>query len=477
MGSYGLNPTGVNGASVPPQQPSWWDTYVQKAQDLHPLSSLLGQGGSQLEQRSINLLHRDGFRTDAQVYPPLPPPPATRPTSRPSVPGGVAASGTQQPQPQTVPLQDSQGSSAGQGGVRGYAHALADNLGVASIAHQVAHPIQAMSEMQQQAAADQHPFQTALKRATIDNPMLGVPELRGLAGTAKNSLMEVGQAFNDLGITPYGYQAPQYGANYFGAGVHAVRAIPVLGAGLQKGMEYASQNGMGDPGNSYLQNVGKVWSSPKAMGTLTGMALQAAPAAAGGISAAGLSGPLASTEEASSGRFGRSSLGDGDGLQAKTTSTPMQDVAHLTPHFLGGGITSEQSEVPPQRFGAVLDPDTAARVRLLEPNLTPEEISNLLKGAPYQTQQVNGISGPIVNRYIGKLNAGEVAPAINVDGDVITGGNHRAAAGYIHGTRPVERSSEFNPKEPIFPLEKIKVDPLDWDNNLNPLNPKISKPE
>ena len=157
MGGYGLNPNGANGAGAPPQQPSWWDTYVQKAQNLHPLSSLLGQGGNQLGQRSINLLHGDGFRTDAQVYPPLPLPSATRPMSRPTVPGGAAASGTRQPQPQVATLQNPQGPGAGQGGVRGYAHALADNLGVASIAHQVAHPIQAMSEMQQQAAADQHP--------------------------------------------------------------------------------------------------------------------------------------------------------------------------------------------------------------------------------------------------------------------------------------------------------------------------------
>jgi hypothetical protein len=476
MDGYGLNPTGANGASAPLQQPSLWDNYVQKIQNLHPLNSLLGQSGNQLGQRSINLFHGDGFRTDAQVYPPLPLPPATRPMSRPSVPGGAAASGTQQPQPQVAPLQNPQASGVGQGGVRGYAHALADNLGVASIAHQVAHPIQAMTEMQQQATADQHPFQTALKRATIDNPMLGVPELRGLAGTAKNSLIETGQAFNDLGITPWGYQTPQYGPNYAGAGVHALRAIPVLGTGLEKGMEYASQNGMGDPGNSYWQNVGKVWSSPKAMGTLTGMALQAAPFVAGGIRTVGLSRPLAATEDAISGRFGRSSLGDEDGLQPNRISTPMQSVAHLTPHLLGGGITSEQSEVPPQRFGAVLDPDTAATVRLLEPNLTPEEISNLLKEAPYRTQQVDGVSGPIVNRYIGKLNAGEVAPAIKVDGDVIVGGNHRAAAGYIQGTRPAEIGGRLDPtKTTTFPLEQIKVSPIDRDNNFNPPNPKVPK--
>ena len=38
-----------------------------------------------------------------------------------------------------------------------------------------------MSEMQQQAAMDQHPFQTALKRATIDNPISGCLSCHGTA--------------------------------------------------------------------------------------------------------------------------------------------------------------------------------------------------------------------------------------------------------------------------------------------------------
>ena len=459
MGGYGVNPNGTNGAGAPPQQPSLWDSYAQKVQDLHPLSSLLGQGGNQLGQRSINLLHGDGFRTDAQVYPPLPLPTATRPTSRTSVPGGSAGSGTQQSQPQAAPLQNPQGPGAGQGGVRGYAHALADNLGVASIAHQVAHPIQAMSEMQQQAAADQHPFQTALKRATIDNPMLGVPELRGLAGTAKNSLMETGQAFNDLGITPWGYQAPQYGPNYFGAGVHAVRAIPVLGAGLQKGMEYASQNGMGDPGNSYWQNVGKVWSSPKAMGTLTGTALQGALFADGMGRTAGWDRPF--------GKVRPSALGDISKPLGKNSLAPTQASIQRASQMTSDGYSTAEpkSFVPP--FGAQLSPDMAMRSRLLAPNFTNKEISDLLRGAPYLTQQDTGISGPIVNQYIGKLNKGEVAPAIKVDEGAIADGNHTAAAGYIRGVRPSERGAVLDPRKPVFPLGEIKVSPVDWNNNFN----------
>ena len=465
MGGYGLNPNGTNGASAPPQQPSWWDTYVQKAQNLHPLSSLLGQGGSQLEQRPINLLHGDGFRTDAQVYPPLPLPTATRPTSRTFVPGDGAGSGIRQSQPQVAPLQNPQAPGAGQGGVRGYAHALADNLGVASIAHQVAHPIQAMSEMQQQAAADQHPFQTALKRATIDNPMLGVPELRGLAGTAKNSLMEVGQAFNDLGITPYGYQAPQYGANYFGAGVHAVRAIPVLGAGLQKGTEYASQNGMGDPGNSYLQNVGKVWSSPKAMGTLTGMALQAAPVAAERLQAAGWDGPLNVIGNAVSRPLGAAR---GVILKPLEVSGPAK--------VGNSGFEPVRQYTPARNLGVGLPPDNVSSISggapvslsptapdLLKANYTSEQIQNVLRNSDlrYLTSQ-KSISAPRVNQYIDKLRAGEEAPAVHVDQDLLVDGSHRVAAGEMEGKPPREQRWSSSKGIPTKPFKEIYVDPEDW---------------
>ncbi|AEU37285.1 hypothetical protein [Granulicella mallensis] len=392
MDGYSVNPTGTN-TSVPPQQPSPWEASTQKVQSLHPLSSLLGQAGNDFGQRTINLLHGDGFRTDSQAYPLQPPSPLPRASTNPPVNGGAATSGA-------APRQTAY-SGGGQGGAMGYAHALADNLGVAPILHQVRHPIQTMSGMQQQAAADQHPFQTALNRATIDNPMSGIPELRGLAGTAMNSLTETGQALGDLGVTPYGYQTPKYGPNYAGAVVHAAKAVPVLGDGLRTAMHYAAQNGMGDPGNSYLQDVGKVWSSPRAMGTLTGMALQVAPLVEGGARRAG---------------WGR----------------PLNAAADAVPRSLDlvrGAAPGDTS----------MSPEAPYPTDLLKSNLSPDEIGAWLKNSniPYRSMRQDVWVGNI-NRNIDLLNEGQVAPPIRVIGGDVWNGNHRIVAGDIHGTMPTE---------------------------------------
>lgn len=90
----GVNPTDTN-TSVPLQQPSAWDAFTQKAQSLHPLCSLLGQAGNSFGQRSLNALHGDGFRTDAQIYPPLPTPPvlAVPAPMNSSLHGGAAMGG------------------------------------------------------------------------------------------------------------------------------------------------------------------------------------------------------------------------------------------------------------------------------------------------------------------------------------------------------------------------------------------------
>ncbi|WP_158820331.1 hypothetical protein [Granulicella sp. S156] len=101
MGGTSFDPTGTNPAGATPQQgapatkPSLWDTWTQKAYSLRPLGSTLQQAGNNLEQRSLNMLHGDGFRTDAQAYPPPPPPQAlaARPPPPPPVRGGITAGG------------------------------------------------------------------------------------------------------------------------------------------------------------------------------------------------------------------------------------------------------------------------------------------------------------------------------------------------------------------------------------------------
>ncbi|AEU37288.1 hypothetical protein AciX8_2985 [Granulicella mallensis MP5ACTX8] len=116
----GVNPTDTN-TSVPPQQPSAWDAFTQKAQSLHPLSSLLGQADNNLGQRSLNALHGDGFRTDAQIYPlPSTPPALAVPSPvNPPLRGGAATGGGLM----ANPLQNGQGSSQAPGRMSAYSRA------------------------------------------------------------------------------------------------------------------------------------------------------------------------------------------------------------------------------------------------------------------------------------------------------------------------------------------------------------------
>jgi lysozyme len=101
MGGYNFNPRGTSPAGMtssqggPAAKPSLWDTWTQRAYSLRPLGNRLQQAGNNLEQRSLNMLHGDSFRTDAQVYPPLPPSPAPRPPTDPPVRGGIPALGVQ----------------------------------------------------------------------------------------------------------------------------------------------------------------------------------------------------------------------------------------------------------------------------------------------------------------------------------------------------------------------------------------------
>jgi hypothetical protein len=46
------------------------------------------------------------------------------------------------------------------------------------------------------------------------------------------------------------------------------------------------------------------------------------------------------------------------------------------------------------------------------------------------------VSLPAIQRYIDRLNAGELAPSIKMDGNIIVDGNHRYIAGVVQGTMP-----------------------------------------
>jgi filamentous hemagglutinin len=78
----------------------------------------------------------------------------------------------------------------------------------------------------------------------------------------------------------------------------------------------------------------------------------------------------------------------------------------------------------------------------------------------------DGVSLPMIQRYVDKLLKGDIAPPIKMDGDVIVDGNHQYIAAKILGKVPeivpgILTSDKASKKRPTVELE---ISPLDWDN-------------
>ncbi|WP_175559649.1 hypothetical protein [Pseudomonas sp. ok266] len=78
----------------------------------------------------------------------------------------------------------------------------------------------------------------------------------------------------------------------------------------------------------------------------------------------------------------------------------------------------------------------------------------------------NFVSLPAIQRYVDRLLAGDKAPAIKMDGNVIVDGNHRYIAAKILGLQPdvvpwVLPPNKVGVTKSIF---DVKVDPADWGN-------------
>ena len=97
--------------------------------------------------------------------------------------------------------------------------------------------------------------------------------------------------------------------------------------------------------------------------------------------------------------------------------------------------------------------------------VTPDVIRAALKGSTMRTMQP-AVSGPAVERYVRRLESGEIPPAIQVDNDIIVEGNHRYAAGRVFGQEPVQSPGTAAPSQAAgaYPISEIKVDPFDWGN-------------
>jgi RHS repeat-associated protein len=93
--------------------------------------------------------------------------------------------------------------------------------------------------------------------------------------------------------------------------------------------------------------------------------------------------------------------------------------------------------VVPLVVGGVLARGGAGRVEVTKGSQVTEGlIRDAMKDAPLVSQQAGGVSLRLVQQYVDKLLAGEVAPAIKIDGNIVVDGNHRYIAGRILGKEP-----------------------------------------
>ena len=97
--------------------------------------------------------------------------------------------------------------------------------------------------------------------------------------------------------------------------------------------------------------------------------------------------------------------------------------------------------------------------------VTEGAIKDALKGSEMKTTQ-SAISQPAVENYVRRLERGDTAPPIKVDGKVIVEGNHRYVAGRLAGREPARTPGTLasGQASKVQPIQKLKIDKTDWGN-------------
>jgi filamentous hemagglutinin len=89
-------------------------------------------------------------------------------------------------------------------------------------------------------------------------------------------------------------------------------------------------------------------------------------------------------------------------------------------------------------------------------------IRNAMRDARLLSQQAGGISLPRVQQFVDRLLAGEVAPAIKVDGTMIVDGNHRYIAARILGRDLAVQPWLGGRPANAIPWDEMRVDQNSW---------------
>ena len=83
-------------------------------------------------------------------------------------------------------------------------------------------------------------------------------------------------------------------------------------------------------------------------------------------------------------------------------------------------------------------------------------------GAPLSSQQSGGISLPKVERFVRRIEAGEIPPPIKVDKGIIVDGNHRYVALRLCGKEPQIQDWSGGRPARVVPWSELKISPDDW---------------
>ncbi|MCB1237772.1 MAG: RHS repeat-associated core domain-containing protein, partial [Verrucomicrobiae bacterium] len=177
-----------------------------------------------------------------------------------------------------------------------------------------------------------------------------------------------------------------------------------------------------------------VQNNAKSYGTTTGTA------ALGNLTAAGLL------------KFG------GISFKSPFTTTPVAEAALAESEAL----VQAEFEFAEQNLSGKLSDWSAPKTPL---TVNEQTIAKALEGSTMTSPQ-GKVSLPAVERYVRRLEAGEVQPPIKVDGNVIVDGNHRYVAGRVFGTEPPTTPGTLSPSQAprVKPIQETVVDPADWGN-------------
>ena len=112
----------------------------------------------------------------------------------------------------------------------------------------------------------------------------------------------------------------------------------------------------------------------------------------------------------------------------------------------------------------IADVDALSFSRPAPATVTREVIDTAMANAPLDATQ-KSISVPVVQRFVDRAAAGEVAPPIKVDGTKIVEGHHRYVAGRIVGKEPPVAAGTAAPSTRVYNwITEVFKDLTDWGN-------------